>query len=136
MYLLVKRNNNEIITHVNQCENSDLYELRIKVYPTIITRKLKRIGKYKENNNNNRNNKNQITEKCINILITKYDNDEEIVRNEKNIYCPFHENSKTSNSKSGKFHVKLGLYICYSTKCPVKKAWGFDFLRKISSGGK
>lgn len=63
------------------------------------------------------------TENCIRILSKNQNISEELLRNEKggNIYCPLHENQKSSKTPSGKLLAKRNLYICFSSNCPLPK---------------
>lgn len=69
---------------------------------------------------------NYFTEMCVSIFVNKFGLDEKSIRNGDNIYCPLHENKNTSRSPSAKFNVKFNTYVCFSTKCPIRK--------KITSG--
>ena len=134
MYFIVKHNSksDEIVT-LNECmESLGLYELCIKVYPssTIKLQKIKR-NNMKHNKFNKSFSISKTTEECIRILVTKFTSNENDIRNNKNIYCPFHENPNTSKSKSAKFLINIGLFKCYSTACTVKQSWSHDLLNKL-----
>lgn len=110
------------------------------------TRRKYKTKKLKNETNNNSNvdslqnyfkNLTHSTRKCINILIEKYNvNENQIKYN--NIYCPLHENKNTSKSPSGKFNVKFNSYTCFSSKCPIRKTKpkgtisSIDFLKYIT----
>ena len=142
MYFLLKRNSikeeeNEeegemiTLTHIDQCKNSNLHELFIKVYPTP-TLKLKKIQRINRNKKNNFSNK--MTENCISYLVSKFNNDEEVIRSgKKNFFCPFHENPNTSKSKSARFIINLGIFRCYSSVCPYPNLWSCHLLEKLSA---
>ena len=111
------------------------------------TRQKYKTKKLKNETNNNNSNVNSLqnyfknltdsTRKCINILIEKYNVNENQIKHN-NIYCPLHENKNTSKSPSGKFNIKFNSYTCFSSKCPIKKTKpkgtisSIDFLKYIT----
>ena len=94
---------------------------------------------YNNNNNNNNNNKNNImnnknnnsirnyTQKLSNatqkLFILMKQNFNINIKENTNIYCPFHEKESISNSPSAKFYFDTNTYACFSTNCPLKKSF-------------
>ena len=64
---------------------------------------------------------NRSTEKCIDIFINNFGIKGHDIYEGRNIYCPFHENKRSSNSPSAKFRVNDNYYQCFSTNCPLRK---------------
>lgn len=118
---------------VDQCvEGQQLYELKIRVFPTLQTNTYTKKKKY------NKHSSGEAAEKCVNLLVNNFNCDEFTLRNNTaNIYCPFHENPTTSNSASGRFRFKSRKYICYSSLCPVGNVTAnqllVELLKKINS---
>lgn len=93
------------------------------------------IKKFPKNNvkkyinfNNNANGKyltkklHVIMQKCIDILSWHNNiNKDYLIYQKGNIYCPFHENPKTSHSKSAKLWIKNNIYVCFSNQCIIPK---------------
>lgn len=66
-------------------------------------------------------------QKCIDILCSNYEINIRDLENGRNIYCPFHENVKTSKSASSKLNLKSGYFTCFSSNCtiPINCKTGF-----------
>lgn len=83
------------------------------------------------NNNNKRLDNKKILKECLDILYNKYSIREEDIRRGRNIFCPIHENSKTSKTPSAILNVKSGYFTCFSSNCtiPQNKKNGYRQLR-------
>ena len=55
------------------------------------------------------------TEECVRLLQAEPYLERHVV--EKNIYCPYHEDRRTSSTPSGKLYVKTHTFRCFSTRC-------------------
>ena len=141
-YYILKDTKLEDITKLNNSvkeEEEEEFELIILKIPSKhdinfdkLFQKRKRRGggggenkKKKKNNNNTTiddyvNNLKRCTEKCIEILVDNFDIQRDDIYNEKNIFCPFHENKYTSKSPSAKFIIKNNHFLCFSTNCILK----------------
>ena len=100
------------------CEiESKHYEIHILQYPF----PNQHSGRRKTYKNRGGGNEKKATEQCKSILVNVYGIDENYITEERgNIYCPFHENKRSSNSPSGRFKISKHSYTCYSTQCPLK----------------
>lgn len=69
--------------------------------------------------------------KCIDILTQNYSIPLDDIKRGRNIYCPLHENPKTSKTPSAKLNVKCGYFTCFSSNCtiPVNCKNGYRQLR-------
>ena len=77
--------------------------------------------------NKNNNSIKSYTQKLSNatqkLLILMKQNFNINIKENTNIYCPFHENETVSNSPSAKFYFDTNTYTCFSTNCPLKKSF-------------
>ena len=66
-------------------------------------------------------------QKCIEILCNNYSIPLTDIENNRNIYCPFHENAKTSKSASSKLNITTGYFTCFSSNCilPINCKTGY-----------
>ena len=77
--------------------------------------------------NKNNNSIKSYTQKLSNatqkLLILMKQNFNINIKENTNIYCPFHEKESISNSPSAKFYFDTNTYACFSTNCPLKKSF-------------
>ena len=118
---LVGNNDKNTAKYIADTDPSEDYILQITKFPTRQT--------YKNSNKKFDDSKNfeKTLKKCINILHQQYSIREEDIMKGRNIYCPIHENSKTSKTPSAKLNVKSGYFTCFSSNCtiPVNEKTGY-----------
>lgn len=74
-------------------------------------------GTTKKKSNQKFNNEEDLR-KCLDILISHCYSIEDI-KNGRNIYCPIHENAKTSKTPSAKLNIESGYLTCFSSNCTI-----------------
>ena len=99
---------------IHEVDNNKQYRLEIKAFPPNNNRRTN-LSKTKFNDLN------EMTEKCIDILVNVYRFNRKHIVNGNNIFCPVHENEKTSKSPSARYNINDNYIICFSGNCSIPR---------------
>ena len=134
--------NNTIFIKSNELDkvkDNEEYDLEILQYPR--ESKMKK-GKQSLKRKTEGGSLQRATEKCLNILKSKYfDYCKDSFKNNSlyqscNMYCPFHEHPKSSKTPSARFYVSNNNFVCFSNNCDIKTLNSINFLNLLETNAK